>query len=64
MVDVGILKIRKSSLVSFTIGLIGAMFMAFFQMINFNPVKSITPFISSQVESIPYHSLFSENNKK
>ncbi len=52
MIDIGILKIRKSSLISFGLGLAGAMFMVLFQSIHFHPTEIVKPWVE-RFESRP-----------
>jgi D-alanyl-D-alanine carboxypeptidase len=45
MIDIGVLKIRKSSLVSFALGFSGVVIMFILQTLNFHPGKIIRPLI-------------------
>lgn len=48
MVDVGILKIRKSSLISFSLGFVGVVIMFLLQSLNFHPGNIIRPLVESR----------------
>jgi D-alanyl-D-alanine carboxypeptidase len=48
MIEIGVLKIRKSSLVSFSLGLFGVMLMFILQSLNFHPGNIIKPLVESK----------------